>query len=101
MRDDSALDAAVHDFVQHRQKLRKPMTDKAVDLFVDKLERLAPGDTPKKIQLINTAIESGWQNVYPPDTGHVVSGPPGSGSRRTKSEEASDYLERLIRGEAE
>lgn len=40
------------------------MTDKAIELFVGKLNKLAPGDNDKQIRLINTAIEHGWQSVY-------------------------------------
>lgn len=61
---DPALDDAIHEFVKHRKAMRKPMTDKAIELFVGKLNKLAPGDNDKQIRLINTAIEHGWQSVY-------------------------------------
>lgn len=61
---DPALDDAIHEFVKHRKAMRKPMTDKAIELFINKLNKLAPGDNDKQIRLINTAIEHGWQSVY-------------------------------------
>jgi DNA replication protein DnaD len=63
--DDDSLNDAIKDFVDHRKKLKKPMTDRAIELLKNKLENLAPADTNKQIQLINTAIEKGWQSVYP------------------------------------
>ena len=61
------LDKAIKDFKEHRQKLRKPMTDHAVDLLLKKLDTLATTDEGK-IALIETAIEKGWLSVYPTTT---------------------------------
>lgn len=66
---DPVLNDAMHEFVKHRKAMRKPMTDKAVQLFANRLNKLAPGDTAKQVQLINTAIERGWQTVYEEDSG--------------------------------
>ena len=64
--DDPELNAAIVDFVEHRKKLRKPMTDKAIHLFIKRVNELAIS-TQEQIELINTAIERGWQTVYPRD----------------------------------
>ena len=61
------LDVAVDFFKEHRKKIKKPMTDHAVDLFRRKLEKLAPNDPSKQIELIDHAIGKGWQDVYLPD----------------------------------
>ena len=62
--EDNSLDEAIKDFIAHRKALKKPMTDKAVDLFLKKLDKMA--DTSDlKIALINNAIEHGWLSVYP------------------------------------
>ena len=64
--DDDELNRAILDFIDHRRKLRKPMTDKAVKLFIDRLNRLA--ESPRhQVTLINEAISRGWQTVYPVD----------------------------------
>ena len=53
------------DFCDHRKKLRKPMTPRAEELVIKKLEYLQnQGHNPT--HLIMTAIESGWQTVYEP-----------------------------------
>lgn len=62
--EDNSLNEAIKDFIAHRKALKKPMTDKAVDLFLKKLDKMA--DTfDLKIALINNAIEHGWLSVYP------------------------------------
>ena len=63
---DPELNSAIKDFVDQRKKMRKPMTDRAIQLFRNRLDNLSKGDKALKIQMIDTAIERGWQTVYPP-----------------------------------
>lgn len=52
------------DFKEHRQKLRKPMTAKAESLLIGKLTKFREqGHNPT--ELLETAIERGWQSVFP------------------------------------
>lgn len=60
---DIEVDDAIRDFIRHRKALRKPMTDKAIDLFVAKLNRMTSSPA-RKVRLINNAIEHGWLSVY-------------------------------------
>ena len=62
---DERLDAAIREFIKHRQKMRKPMTDHAVDLLLTKLAKITT-DIDEQVKLLDTAIEKGWQTVYPP-----------------------------------
>jgi DNA replication protein DnaD len=53
------------DFIEHRNKLRKPMTNKAQEIVIAKLTHLKEkGFNPR--HLIITAIERGWQTVFEP-----------------------------------
>jgi DNA-binding transcriptional regulator YhcF (GntR family) len=63
--DDEALNDAFADFVDNRKKLRKPMTDKAIDLQIKKINELSGGDNDKAIALIENAIMRGWLSVFP------------------------------------
>lgn len=65
--DDAVLNGWVQDFISHRRKIKKPMTDKAIELFIQRLERLCPNNKEGQIAMIQTAIERGWQTVYPND----------------------------------
>ena len=60
----SDFDLAIKNFIDHRKKLKKPMTDHAVQLLREKLETLAPKDERKQIALIENAIYRGWQGVF-------------------------------------
>jgi len=60
-----AVNDAVREFVRHRRALKRPMTDKAVQLFMTRLRKMARSPD-EQIELINTAIERGWQTVYEP-----------------------------------
>lgn len=59
-----ALDDAVRAFKEMRTKMRKPMTELAVKLMLDRLERMAPGDEQKQVAMIMQSVENGWTGVY-------------------------------------
>ena len=71
--DDPVLLAAVKDYENHRKKIKAPLTERALDLALKKLEELAPGDTPTKVEIINQSIMNGWKGLFelkkskPPD----------------------------------
>lgn len=58
------LEGAIEEFKQFRKAIRKPMTERAVQLLRGKLEQLAPGDDERKIAIINQSILQGWQGVF-------------------------------------
>lgn len=60
----TALEQALKDFKDMRNRMHKPMTQLAVDLLVQKLEKLAPGDTDKQVAMLMQSIENGWSGVY-------------------------------------
>lgn len=55
------------DFVEHRKALRKPMTPKAGELILKKLQSIAAdhGEQAAQESLLNS-IAAGWQGVFPP-----------------------------------
>jgi phage replication O-like protein O len=56
------------DFIEHRKKLRKPMTKRAEDTIIKKLTWLKGlGHNPRHCLL--TAIERGWLSVFEPKEG--------------------------------
>lgn len=63
--DRSPLEIALDDFANARKAMKKPMTDKARELTVRELEKLAPGDEAMQIAIINQSIQRGWQGVFP------------------------------------
>lgn len=69
--DSPALNAALRDFADMRKKMRKPLTERAKQLILSKLEKLAPGNEREQIAILDQSIERGWQGVFPlkDDTG--------------------------------
>ena len=61
---DSLFEQTLKDFEQMRNKIKKPMTERAKIALVEKLERLAPGDTNKQIEMMERSILNCWQDVY-------------------------------------
>ena len=59
-----ALEQALKDFRDMRNRMHKPMTQLAVDLLVQKLEKLAPGDEGRQVEILHQSIENGWTGVY-------------------------------------
>lgn len=61
----SPLEKAMDDFTKHRKAMKKPLTDRARELILMDLERLAPNDPETQIAIINQSIKRGWQGVFP------------------------------------
>ena len=59
----TALDEAIERFKAHRAKLKKPMTDHAVDLLRKKLAEMA-ADEETQIAILDQSIFNGWQGVF-------------------------------------
>lgn len=47
-----------------RSKIRKPMTEKAEELIINKLNKLTP-DVKKRVAILNQSIMNSWQGVFP------------------------------------
>ncbi len=62
---DESLNQSFLDFIEFRKKIKKPMTDKAIELAMKELEKLAGSDNDLAIQIINQSILRGWQGLFP------------------------------------
>lgn len=61
---DEKLNQAILDFMEYRKSIKKPMTDRAVELLVNKLQSLS-SDPEQQIEILNQSIVNGWQGVFP------------------------------------
>lgn len=59
-----ALIKTLESYLEHRKKIKKPMTEKAIKLLLDKLDKLASNDTDK-VAILEQSIFNGWQGVFP------------------------------------
>ena len=67
---DDLLNSAFVDFIEYRKKIKKPLTDKAIQLNIKELEDLSKNsfgemDNNKAIKIINQTIKKGWSGFYP------------------------------------
>lgn len=61
---DENLNRAINDFVAYRKGIKKPMTDRAVTLLIERLGSLSR-DPDEQIAILNQSIINGWQGVFP------------------------------------
>ena len=87
---DLAIRDALEAFIDNRKKLRKPMTDRAVEMLLKRLDTLAPDDYETQRKMLENATLNGWQNVYPLKE-----------EKKRPAQSGEEYLMRLARGEEE
>lgn len=59
------VDAALEEYKEFRKQVRRPLTDRAMQLAVKKLDSLAGTDTDAKIAIIEQSIANGWIGLFP------------------------------------
>ena len=57
------LKAAIFDFIHFRKAIKAPLTDRALTLCLNKLDKLANNDL-EKIAVLNQSIERGWRGLF-------------------------------------
>ena len=69
--DDAKLNQAFADFVEMRKKIKKPMTERALTLAMNKLKKLSEVpfadsmDNDLAIQILEQSTMNCWQDLYP------------------------------------
>ena len=61
--DNNELKETIYEFIKMRTAIKKPMTTKALDILLNKLNNLATDDDTK-IKVLEQSIEHSWQTVY-------------------------------------
>lgn len=62
--EDEDLKQTYYEFIKMRKLIKSPMTDRALRLLIDKVNRMEK-DTQRQIRLLENSIENGWKTVYP------------------------------------
>lgn len=55
---------ALKGFADSRKALHKPLTNRAKELTLAKLEKLAPHNEVRQVAILNQSVERGWQGVF-------------------------------------
>lgn len=61
---DEKLNQAILDFIAFRKTIKAPMTEKAIDLMISKLDGIAE-DNNEKIKILEQSILNGWKGIFP------------------------------------
>lgn len=61
--DNKELRNALNDFAEMRKGMKKIMTDRAMTLLINKLDKLASNDE-EKIEILNQSIFNSWQGIF-------------------------------------
>lgn len=62
--NDEELNQTFLDYIKMRKEIKKPMSDKAITLALNKLDSLSGGDNEKAIQILNQSIFHSWQGLF-------------------------------------
>lgn len=62
---DDNLREAYLEYIKMRKMIKAPMTDRAIQMLINKVEQLEPGNTERQKLLLDTAILNNWKSVYP------------------------------------
>lgn len=62
--NDYLLDEAFKSYVAMRVKIKKPMTDRAIELAIRKLDRLSGGVADVAIAILEQSVLNSWQDLY-------------------------------------
>lgn len=63
---DSGLDEAFKDFIDMRKQIKKPMTARAIEMLITKINGI--GDNNRAIECLNESTLHCWQSIYPEKT---------------------------------
>ena len=69
--NDESLNQAFLDYLKMRKQIKKPMTERAVELAIKKLEELSTlpfsngMDNDLAIQILNQSVMNSWQGLFP------------------------------------
>lgn len=69
--NDESLNQAFVDYLEMREQIKKPMTERAVELAIKKLEGLSvlpfsdSMDNDLAIQILNQSVMNSWQGLFP------------------------------------
>ena len=59
------LSGALSDFSEMRKKITKPLTNRALQIIINKLSTLSNGNVDIAIEILENSIANSWQGVFP------------------------------------
>lgn len=62
--NDEKLDVAFKDYLNMRKEIKKPMTKRAIELAMSKLQELSDGDNDIAIQILEQSVMNSWIGLF-------------------------------------
>lgn len=62
--ENAELRGALRDYIQMRKAIRKPITNRALELAFKKLDELSSDDF-EKVAIVNQSVMNSWQGLFP------------------------------------
>lgn len=62
---DNNLRDCYIEYIKMRKLIKAPMTDRALQMLIKKVEQLEPNSIDRQKQMLETAIMNNWKSVYP------------------------------------
>ncbi len=62
--EHDALNQTFIDYVDMRKRIKAPMTDRAIQLAINKLNKLSRGDNDKAIKILEQSIMNSWKGLF-------------------------------------
>ncbi|MCQ2369240.1 MAG: replisome organizer [Paludibacteraceae bacterium] len=62
--DDQELCDMFTDYVDMRKKIKAPMTNRAVQLAIDKLNKLSKGNRDTALEILRRSVMNSWKGLY-------------------------------------
>lgn len=63
--EDESLKELYLEYIKMRKLIKSPMTDRALTMLIEKVNKLEPYDIERQKRLLETAIMNNWKSVYP------------------------------------
>ena len=88
--EDESLRESYKAYIEMRKSIKKPMTERALQMLISKVNKLEPNSIERQKQMLENATISNWLSVYPLKGGE-------SGDTRRGIEESAGANERMYR----
>ena len=62
--ENETLNNTFLDYMEMRKKIKAPMTDKAIQLAISKLNKLSNGNNDKAIKILEQSIMNSWKGLF-------------------------------------
>lgn len=81
MVEPTKFEKTFSEFLEMRKRIKKPATEKAIELIKNKLHKLSNGNEQLQINILEQSIISSWQDVYELKTNNNGTNPHSNGAR--------------------